>query len=186
MSLLSLVGGAGITGAGLQPGQPGAGFAPLKRLRQPMLEVAAAAPATGTTATRVARILTPGPELIVAFSLAFEPKTPQGITDYTATPSWAATAMRSGSAEGGEARLHALFAAQVLPQLYQCVGIIADIEISAVLTVPRDAAVAGIPGQWVLEATWGAAMVLCPEDREFLFNLCAIKAPSSRVGLLIP
>lgn len=178
-------GGAAQTGTKLPTAQQ-IGFNPLKSIRVPLVEVASAAPATGTTVTRVARILTPGPELALAFGLSFEPTTPVAINSF-ASAAWTATAMRSGSGEGREARYHAIFTSEVLPQLYTVAGVIPDIEISAALTIPLDGAAAGIPGQWVLEALWGAAAPgLCREDRDFLYNLCAVKAPSARVGLLIP
>ena len=186
MTLLPLSGmGAGETGTKLPPSQQ-IGFEALKVIRIPLLEVASAAPASGTSATRVARVITPGPELVAAIGVAFEPTTPVVIGSFNSA-AWSMTAMRSGGSNGKEARYHSIFASASLPQQYGFAGIVPDVEISAALTIPLDGGAAGIPGVWILEVMWGASSPgLCREDREYLYNLCAVKAPSPRVGLLIP
>ena len=176
--------GSGQTGVKL-PASQRVGFEPFKILRQQLIAVASAAPATGTTVTRVARVITPASELQVAIGLAFEPAAGQVVADYQSA-AWTLTAMRSGAGGGKEARYHKILDATALPALTNHAGIIPDIEVSAALTIPLDGAAAGIPGEWVLEVSWGGAIHLCPEDREFLYAMCGIKAPTARVGLLIP
>jgi hypothetical protein len=138
--------------------------------------VDAAAIDDGTSGTARARIFIPSGQLLVTFSLGFEPATAGVVSSY-AGATWSANLVRTPDPKlgGGEAELHSLFATKTLPQEWGLVGVIREeVNVVAALTVPQ---VGGVdaPGSWVLVVKFEAAVPMCPEEWAELESQCVVR-----------
>ncbi len=170
--------------AGLGPSA--AGFASAKQLDPPL--VLARVNSSGTTRTSVsvaARIVNPTARLICSFGIGFEPDTQQAIGSFPLAV-WSATAMRPGGNRGREARFHAIFTSQALPQQYEIASAVRLVLLEATLTIPLTGGAVAIPGNWILSVEWEPAMPMCPEEISALYGRCTAQRSLDPAGDLAP
>jgi len=160
-----------------------AGFAGPKQIRTVLAKVNTSG-TTLTSASVAARIDNPAARLVCGFSLSFEPKIPQVFTNY-ASAAWTATAMRPGGGTGREAKLHNIFSAQALPQLYEIASAVRSVLIEATVTIPLTAGAVAIEGEWVLVSEWEPGMPMCLDEIAALYARCnaqVVLAPASALA----
>lgn len=159
-------------------------------VREPIAEVVLTHPTeTQTTATAVVRVVVPDLSLLVGITLGFEPTANLNISSY-ASATWTGTLRRPASGQGREAELHSLWSSVSLPQGRAVSGLVGEIAISAAVKIPQstedDPAALGVPGLWVLEATFASTVPMCPEDLQELYAECGVRLQGSREILVIP